>query len=112
MRAEMQNYKNKSPLNVVNEFIKQTGLNDAKMTINSKTGTVSIIGRKDGYQYTTTMQQEKHGSVVKNSSFEVNIGKEALIEQIKDLRREGYKQIEIAEMLGISQSLVSKYSRM
>ena len=110
MRKEMQNYKNKSPLNVVNEFIKQTGLNDTKMTINSKTGTVSITGIKDGYQYTTTMQQEKHGSVVKNSSFEVNIGKEALIEQIKDLRREGYKQIEIAEMLGISQSLVSKYS--
>lgn len=112
MRKEMQNYKNKSPLNLVNEFINQTGLNDTRMTINSKTGTVSITGRKDGYQYTTTMQQEKHGSIVRNSSFEVNVGKEALIEQIKELRSEGYKQLEIAEMLGISQSLVSKYSRM
>ena len=58
------------------------------------------------------MQQEKHGQIVKNSSFEINVGKDALIEQIKELRRQGYKQLEIADMLGISQSLVSKYSRM
>ena len=58
------------------------------------------------------MQQEKHGQIVKYSAFEINVGKDALIEQIKELRRQGYKQLEIADMLGISQSLVSKYSRM
>ena len=112
MKKELSSYQSKSPLDLVNEFVDQTGLNDTKMTINSKTGTVSIIGHKNGYQYTTTMQQEKHGNIVRNSSFEVNVGKEALVEQIKELRKEGYKQLEIADMLGISQSLVSKYSRM
>ena len=58
------------------------------------------------------MQQEKHGNIVKNSSFEVNIGKGALVEQMKELRKDGYKQLEIANMLGVSQSLVSKYLRM
>lgn len=112
MKKEIQTNNSKSPLDLVNEFIDQVGLNDTKMTINSKTGTVSITGCKDGYQYTTTMQQEKHGNIVRNSSFEVNIGKGALVEQIKELRKDGYKQLEIANMLGVSQSLVSKYLRM
>lgn len=112
MKNELRKHDKKSQLELVREFIDLTGLDDTKMMINSKTGTVSITGRKNGYQYTTTMQQEKHGQIVKNSSFEVNVGKDALIEQIKELRRQGYKQLEIADMLGISQSLVSKYSRM
>lgn len=108
----LQKQKSGDVLALVKEFIEQTGLSDAKMTLNSKTGTVSITGRKGGYQYTTVMQQEKQGKIVKNTTFAVNVGKEALIEQIKDLRREGYKQSEIADMLGVSQPLVSKYSRM
>ena len=109
---ELRKHDKRSQLELVREFVDLTGLDDTKMMINSKTGTVSITGRKNGYQYTTTMQQEKHGQIVKNSSFEINVGKDALIEQIKELRRQGYKQLEIADMLGISQSLVSKYSRM
>lgn len=31
---------------------------------------------------------------------------------MKELRKDGYKQLEIANMLGVSQSLVSKYLRM
>lgn len=58
------------------------------------------------------MQQEKHRQIVKKSSFEVNVSEGALIEQIKELRGQGHKQLEIADMLGISQLLVSKYSRM
>ena len=108
----LQKQKSGDALALVKEFIEQTGLSDAKMTLNSKTGTVSITGRKGGYHYTTVMQQEKQGKIVKNTTFAVNVGKEALIEQIKDLRREGYKQSEIADMLGVSQALVSKYSRM
>lgn len=112
MDSKLQKQKSGNALALVKEFIEQTGLSDVKMTLNSKTGTVSITGRKDGYQYTTVMQQEKKGKIVKNATFEVNVGKELLIEQIKGLRREGYKQSEIADMLGVSQPLVSKYSRM
>lgn len=82
------------------------------LLLNLKTGTVSITGRKGGYQDTTVMQQEKQEKIVKNATFEVNVGKEVLIEQIKDLRCEGYKQSEIADMLRVSQPLVSKYSRL
>jgi transcriptional regulator len=49
--------------------------------------------------------------VQNQSCFESNLGKEALVSQVKSLRKQGYKQQEIADMLGISQSLVSKYSR-
>lgn len=112
MDNELQKQKSENVLALVKEFIEQTGLGDAKMTLNSKTGTVSIIGSKGGYQYTTVMQQEKQGKLVKNTTFAVNVGKEALVEQIKDLRGEGYKQSEIADMLGVSQALVSKYLRL
>ena len=82
-----------------------------KTTINTKTGTACLTGSKDGYQYTTTLQKEKHGVIQTHASFEINLGKEALISQIKRLLSEGYRQREVADMLGVSQSLVSKYSR-
>jgi len=84
---------------------------NVKTSINTKTGTASITGSKDGYQYTTTVKREKHGVVQTQASFETNLGKEALISQVKQLLKEGYRQREVADMLGISQSLVSKYSR-
>ncbi|MEH2953643.1 terminase [Candidatus Merdisoma sp. JLR.KK011] len=99
-------------IQMLENFVAQTELENVKTTLNTKTGTASITGSKDGYQYTTTMQKETHGMVRTESMFECNLGKEALISQVKNLRRQGYKQQEIADMLGISQSLVSKYSRM
>ena len=73
MINELRKHDKRSQLELVREFVDLTGLDDTKMMINSKTGTVSITGRKNGYQYTTTMQQEKHGQIVKNSSFEINV---------------------------------------
>lgn len=98
-------------LQVLENFILQTGLEDVKTFINTKTGTASITGSRNGYQYTTTVKRENHGTIQSHASFETNLGKEALIAQIKQLLRDGYKQREVADMLGISQSLVSKYSR-
>ena len=99
-------------IQMLENFVAQTELENVKTTLNTKTGTASITGSKDGYQYTTTMQKETHCMVRTESMFECNLLKEALISQVKNLRRQGYKQQEIADMLGISQSLVSKYSRM
>ena len=98
-------------LQTLENFISQTGLENVKTSINTKTGTASITGSKDGYQYTTTVNREKHGVVQTQASFETNLGKGALISQVKQLLKEGYRQREVADMLGISQSLVSKYSR-
>ena len=92
-----------SALQALENFISQTGLKNVKTSINT--------GSRDGYQYTTTVKREKHGVVQTQASFETNLGKEALISQVKQLLKEGYRQREVADMLGISQSLVSKYSR-
>lgn len=45
------------------------------------------------------------------TQFATNLGKEALISQIKALRKQEYKQQQIADMLKISQATVSKYLR-
>ena len=74
-------------------------------------GITSVIGNRDGVQYTTTLT--KHTNFVQTTSqFATNLGKEALIAQIKELRRQGFKQQKITDMLNISQATVSKYLRM
>ena len=97
---------------VIDDFLEHTGLENVKMNCNTKTGTACVTGTKDGYQYTTTMKKEANGMIQTNTSFECNLGKEALVSQVKSLLQQGYKQREVADMLGISQSLVSKYSRL
>ena len=52
-----------------------------------------------------------NGVVQTTTQFATNLGKEALTSQIKDLRKQGYKQQQIADMLKISQATVSKYLR-
>ena len=64
----------------------------------------------DGFQYTTTLTKHMNGVVQTTTQFATNLGKEALISQIKALRKQGYKQ-QIADMLKISQATVSKYLR-
>lgn len=100
-----------SGFQALENFVNQTGLKNVKTSYNTKTGTACITGTKDGYQYTTTMQKERYGVVQTQSRFESNLGKDALVSQVQSLRRQGYRQQEIADMLGISQASVSKYSR-
>lgn len=98
-------------IQTLENFISKTELEDVKTIIDAKAGTASITGSRDGYQYTTTLKRQEYGVVQTHTSFECNIGKEALISQVKQLLKQGYRQREVANMLGISQSLVSKYSR-
>lgn len=99
----------RSILESMDNFIKCTELKDVKTVFDSKKGTATISGCRDGVQYTTTMKKQKNGVVKTESMFGTNLGKSALTEQIKELKSQGYKQREIADMLGISQSSVSKY---
>lgn len=111
----MSNYlmkkQSKNILNAINSLIADVGLNDVKTTFDSKTGIASVIGNKDGFQYTTTLTQHMNGVVQTTTQFATNLGKEALSSQIKALRKQGYKQQQIADMLKISQATVSKYLR-
>ena len=106
MKKQTQNI-----LTVIDNLISDVGLNDVKTSFDSKTGIASVIGNKDGFQYTTTLTKHLHGVVQTTTQFATNLGKEALISQIKDLRKQGYKQQQIADMLKISQATVSKYLR-
>lgn len=93
------------------DFVNAVGLDDVKMAINTKNGTTTISGHKEGLQYTTTIKQEAKGMIQTSSQFDVNMSKDLLSEQIKELRKQGYKQKDIANMLGVSQATVSNYGR-
>lgn len=103
--------QNNNLLNAVNELVGNLPLDDVKTQYNSKTGTASITGHRNGIQYTTTLSGQPEGVIQTNSMFSKNMGKDALEVQIKKLKKEGFKQAEIAKMLGISQPTVSNYLR-
>ena len=111
MSKDLMKKQSQNILTVIDNLISDVGLNDVKTSFDSKTGIAIVIGNKDGFQYTTTLTKHLHGVVQTTTQFATNLGKEALISQIKDLRKQGYKQQQIADMLKISQATVSKYLR-
>ena len=104
MSKDLMKKQSQNILTVIDNLISDVGLNDVKTSFDSKTGIASVIGNKDGFQYTTTLTKHLHGVVQTTTQFATNLGKEALISQ-------GYKQQQIADMLKISQATVSKYLR-
>ena len=109
MSHEIVQKEQQNVLSAINEVISNIGLNDVKTSFNSKTGTASVTGNRNGIQYTTTLKRQQHGVIQTNSQFDTNIGKDALAAQVKELRKQGYKQQQIADMLNISQSTVHNY---
>lgn len=96
-------------LSAIAGVIAKLDLDDVKTFFDAKSGVVSVTGNKNGIQYTTTLTKMLHGFVQTTSQFDINMGKEVLIEQIKALRKQGLTQQKIATMLNISQATVSKY---
>lgn len=111
MTNDLMKKQSQNILTAISDLISDIGLNDVKTNFDSKTGIASVIGNKDGFQYTTTLTKHLNGVVQTTTKFATNIGKEALISQVKNLRKQGYKQQQIADMLKISQATVSKYLR-
>ena len=109
MPHEIIKKQQQNVLSAINEVISNIGLDDVKTSFNSKTGTASVTGNRNGIQYTTTLKRQQHGVIQTNSQFDINIGKDALVAQVKELHRQGYKQLQIADMLNISQSTVHNY---
>lgn len=98
-------------LSVLGKFVKDTGLQDVRTKLDSRTGTATITGNRDGMQYTTTIQHNRCGATKTISQYDTSVGRGAMIEQVKELHRQGYRQTEIADMLGVSQGTVSNYLR-
>lgn len=63
MSNDLMRKQSKNILNAINNFVSNTGLNDVKTTFDSKTGIASVIGNKDGFQYTTTLTKHMNGVV-------------------------------------------------
>jgi CRP-like cAMP-binding protein len=111
MANELQRHDSGGFLKSLDRFIQDSGLQDVKTRMDSRKGTAIIAGSRDGIQYTTTVQRNKYGATRTVSQYDTNIGRDAMIEQVKELRRQRYTQQEIADMLGISQATVSIYLR-
>lgn len=112
MSNELIKNQQQNVLGLMNDLAERTGLNNPKFSFDSRTGTAIVTGDKDGLKYTTTLQRQENGIIQTSAQMNTNIGREALISQVKELYRQGYKQQEIATMLGISQSTVHNYLKM
>ena len=62
-------------------------------------GITSVIGNRDGVQYTTTLTKHTNDFVQTTSQFATNLGKEALIAQIKELRRSDFQLLSVFFLL-------------
>lgn len=109
MSNEIIKKQSQNVLVAINDLVSNIGLSDVKTSFNSKTGTASVTGNKNGIQYTTTLAKQLCGIVQTTTQFATNVGKDVLVAQAKDLRKQGFKQQQIADMLNISQATVCKY---
>lgn len=109
MSNELDKNHSQNILAAINDLVSSIELQDVKTTFNSKTGTASITGNRDGIQYTTTLKKQSNGVVQTTSYLDINLSRVALKSQIKELRKQGFKQQQIADMLNISQATVSNY---
>lgn len=95
--------------NFVNQNFSQ--LTDGKLTIDKSKGTAIFSGTKDGQLYTISIEESELGQSKTETIYQELPRKSDYKDEVKRLRKQGLKQIEIALRLGISQSLVSKLSK-
>lgn len=95
-------------INAIIEFQNTNQMTNVQVSGNTRNNSFLIYGEKNNIAYTTTLQQLRTGQIETNSKFHKCNGNDRT-KQIKELYKLGYKQIEIAQMLGISQSAVSQH---
>lgn len=91
-----------------NSFIQKSEIKDSKIFIDSKKQTISITGEFEGSIITSDIELMPNGYIGTNAQFFKKERKSDYLNDIVELTNKGYKQVEIARMLGISQSLVSQ----
>lgn len=98
-------------IGAMNSFVSEVPLENLSMQYNEKTKTASISGQLRGVLYTTTLKAIPDGVIKTTTQIDVSAGKDVLIQQAIDLKKQGYTQKQIAEMLGVSQATISNYLR-
>lgn len=108
----MNQKSNEALTQKANSYIRRNNLKNVQMNIDSVSRTVSISGETEDARISTKINVFSGNDFVKTSSrFQKKDKKSDYIDEIRKLYQEGYKQVEIARMLGISQSLVSNLLR-
>lgn len=98
----------KNLIEKANSFIQKSEIKDSKIFIDSKKQTISITGEFEGSTITSDIKLMPSGYIGTNTQFSKKERKSDYLNDVVELTNKGYKQVEIARMLGISQSLVSQ----
>ena len=79
-----------------------------KTSTDEDKGIATVSGERDGQRLSFTIRQSDLGEIRRASVYTALPRKSDYKDEVQRLYREDYKQREIADILGISQSLVSK----
>lgn len=92
----------------INKFVRLKNLEVEQIGYNKKKKTITFQGRNNNAIVSATIQKTEHGSVETVSKYREVKRKSDYKNDVVELYKNGFKQVEIAQQLGISQSLVSK----
>ena len=102
-KAELQQSQKTMQEHLMNILKDFSGWDDMKTTTDESLGRATITGKKDGLKLSLTIDridlEEVKDNFLKKSDYK---------DEVICLRQQGLKQQDIADRLGISQSLVSK----
>ena len=94
--------------NTIISQIKDDSVTEVTYKINKKKGIMSISGKGDNGAFRATKElYGNSGSIQSTSLFNTDIDREEKKRIVHEMYKNGYKQQQIADMLGISQSQVS-----
>lgn len=92
----------------VNELVRLKNLKERKIEYDEKKKTIIVQGKNDDSIVNVTIKKTEHGNVQTTSNYKRVNKKSEYKKDVIELYQNGFKQTEIAQQLGISQSLVSK----
>jgi DNA-binding NarL/FixJ family response regulator len=105
---ETKNNSTDKMIETLHQIVNLSKLTDKTLVYDEKKRKITVQGKNDHSIITTTIEQTEHGCISNVSDYKKVNKKSDYKNDIKDLYVRGYKQVEIAQKLGISQSLVSK----
>lgn len=106
-KSEIQTNTN-NLLNTIRAQIEDDSVTEVTYKINKKKGIMSISGKKDNEAFRVIKEiYGNNGYVQSASRFNSNMTRDEKKQAVHEMYSSGYKQQEIADMLGISQPQVS-----
>ena len=89
-------------------FVEKSEIKNSKILIDDVNQTISITGEFEGTNITSDIKMASSGFINRTTQFSKKGKKSDYLDDVLELSNQGYQQVEITRMLGISQSLVSQ----